>query len=203
MQSDQVSNPELEILFEDLAHPNPYIQGQSGLAMAEKWPKESLPGLMNLLDQDNVSLRRSAVRALGCFGLSILIPLADKFHLSSDATVRASCVKAYAQVASNASRGSLFPKEAMDCLQKALSDQSTVVSLSAVMALGQVGKQGLELLLAVAEGDNPALAVASVSALVQINDPIVEECFAKIYACEQTDSYVRETIYFALERIKG
>jgi len=203
MHSAEFSLPDLEILFEDLAHPNPYIQSQSCLAMAKYWPNESLPRLLNLLDQENVALRRSAVRALGCFGISVLVPIAQKFDESEDGTVRASCIKAYAQVASNSPPGLVFPLKAMAILESALIDKSPVVSLAAVMALGQVGFQSLDLLLNVAVGENPALAVAAVNALAEIDDGRVEECFAKLLENQSTDSYVSSTVTSASERARG
>ena len=87
------------------------------------------------------------MRALGVFADRAMLPLAAKFHASSDATVRASCVKAYAQIASNRP-GIAVPAEAMAALEAALHDDSPVVAITAVMALGQVGSQALPLLLA-------------------------------------------------------
>ncbi|MCP4973586.1 MAG: HEAT repeat domain-containing protein [Prochlorococcus sp.] len=193
--------PDLERLFEDLAHPNPYLQAEAYAAMGEYWLEESIPRLLSLLDQPDVSLRRASVRALGSFGACTLLPLAEMFHASEDGTVRASCIKAYAQIASNYPLEP-FPKEAMDALELALKDDYPVVSVAAVMALGQVGKQALDLLRQVCKGDNPAQAVAAVNALAQIDDPSVEICFGELLEDESTDSYVRETVNSSLERVK-
>ena len=64
----QVERPDLDALFADLAHPNPHLQTQAYLAMVDHWPNESMPRLISLLDQPDVSLRRAAVRGLGAFG---------------------------------------------------------------------------------------------------------------------------------------
>ena len=61
----QVERPDLDALFADLAHPNPHLQTQAYLAMVDHWPNESMPRLISLLDQPDVSLRRAAVRGLG------------------------------------------------------------------------------------------------------------------------------------------
>lgn len=191
----------LDQLFDDLAHPNPYIQSQAFTAMVRDWPEQALPRLLQLLDQPDISLRRASVRGIGAFGAAALLPLADVFQGSNDSTVRASCVKAYAQVASN-QPGVLFPPEAMAALQDGLNDDSPVVAVASVMALGQVGVQAVSLLLAVAQGSNPAQAVAAVNALAQIADPELE---GKLRALQQQaglDPYVLETLESALARAK-
>ena len=77
----QVERPDLDALFADLAHPNPHLQTQAYLAMVDHWPNESMPRLISLLDQPDVSLRRAAVRGLGAFGATALQPLAELFEV--------------------------------------------------------------------------------------------------------------------------
>ena len=193
--------PDLEQLFADLAHPNPYIQTQAFTAMAEHWPDEAMPRLIALLDQPDVSLRRASVRGLGAFGARSMQAIADCYSNSTNGTVRASCVKAYAQLASNYP-GLRFSVEAMAVLRNALEDNSPVVAVAAVMALGQVGKQAVPLLLAVIRGENPAQGVAAVNALAEIDDPAVEPGLQGLLNDDSTDVYVRETVVSALIRVK-
>ena len=193
--------PELDQLFSDLAHPNPYIQTQAFTAMAQHWQEEAMPRLIALLDQPDVSLRRASVRGLGAFGEVAMQPIADCFRSSDDGTVRASCVKAYAQLASNYP-GIPFSVDAMDVLQAGLADPSPVVAVASVMALGQVGEQAVSLLLEVSRGDNPAQAVAAVNALAEINHPSVEQGFGALLALDNLDDYVRETLASAVLRVK-
>jgi bilin biosynthesis protein len=191
---------EQDILIEDLAHHKPYIQRQAFMAMVRDWPQQALPRLLGLLAQPDITLRRASVRGIGAFGAAALLPLADLLMASTDSTVRASCVKAYAQVASN-QPGIHFPESAMQALDAALSDDSPVVAVATVMALGQVGGQAMPLLLRVVGGDNPAQAVAAVNALAQIDDPAIEWTLRDLQSQPQVDSYVRETIESALARI--
>lgn len=194
------SSSNLDQLFEDLGHPNPYLQTEAFLAMVRNHADTALPRLLLLLDQEDVVRRRAAVRALGAFADQAMVPLAQKFQSSHDATVRASCVKAYAQVASNF-RGIIFPPEAMAALEAALADESPVVAIAAVMALGQVGEQAVPLLIQVCLGENEAQAVAAVNALVGIDHPDVAACLYQLAAAESTDSYVRETVNSAVVRL--
>jgi bilin biosynthesis protein len=195
------SAPPLDQLFEDLGHPNPYVQTEAFLAMVRNHAEAALPRLLLLLDHEDVVRRRAAVRALGVFADRAMLPLAQKFHASLDGTVRASCIKAYAQIASNV-RGILFPPEAMAALEAALHDDSPVVAIAAVMALGQVGEQALPLLIQVCEGANEAQAVAAVNALAGIDHPDVTTCLGKLATGEDTDVYVRETVASALARLE-
>ena len=199
--AENAAIPDLDQLFSDLAHPNPYIQTQAFTAMAQHWQQEAMPRLIALLDQPDVSLRRASVRGLGAFGEVAMQPIADCFRSSEDGTVRASCVKAYAQLASNYP-GLPFSAPAMEVLQAGLADPSPVVAVASVMALGQVGEQAVSLLQEVCRGDNPAQAVAAVNALAEINDPSVEEGFEDLLALDNLDDYVRETLASAVLRLK-
>lgn len=192
---------DLDQLFEDLAHPNPYIQTRAFMAMVEHWPDEAMPRLIALLDQPDVALRRASVRGLGAFGARSMQPIADCFAASTDDTVRASCVKAYAQLASNYTDLD-FTDQAMAVLREALNDRSPVVAVAAVMALGQVGRQAVFLLLEVSRGHNPAQGVAAVNALAQIDHPAVEPGLQQLLDDPATDAYVRETVGSAMVRIE-
>ena len=194
--------PDLDALFADLAHPNPHLQTQAYLAMVDHWPEESMPRLIDLLDQPDVSLRRAAVRGLGAFGSTALQPLAALFQQSDDGTVRASCVKAYAQIASNYP-GEPFSSEAMAVLDQALSDASPVVSQSAVMALGQVGIQALPTLIRVCKGDNIAHVQSAAMALAEIPDPRAEACLREVLSDPNTDPLCHQMVEASLGRLES
>jgi bilin biosynthesis protein len=198
----QVERPDLDALFADLAHPNPNIQREAYLAMVDHWPEESMPRLLALLGQSDVSVYRAAVKGLGAFGASALQPLADLFAASPDGTVRACCVKAYAQIASNFPEEK-FSSEAMAVLEKALSDDSPVVSQSAVMALGQVGVQALPLLIQICKGDNIAHVQSAAMALAEIPDPSAEACLREVLADPSTDPLCRQMVEASLGRLES
>tara|TARA_B100001939_G_scaffold267971_1_gene235460 strand:- start:608 stop:1225 length:618 start_codon:yes stop_codon:yes gene_type:complete len=200
MTSLQSDPPDLDALFADLAHPNPHLQTEAYLAMVEHHPEASMPRLIALLDQPDVSLRRAAVRGLGAFGATALQPLASLFASSDDGTVRASCVKAYAQIASNYPDQE-FSQEAMAVLKAALDDPSPVVSQSAVMALGQVGEQALPLLISICQGTNLAHIQSAAMALAESKDPQAEVCLRQVLANPETDDLVREMVDASLARL--
>ena len=198
----QVDRPDLDALFADLAHPNPNIQREAYLAMVDYWPEESMPRLLALLGQSDVSVYRAAVKGLGAFGATALQPLADLFSSSPDGTVRACCVKAYAQIASNFPEQDFSP-EAMMVLETALSDESPVVSQSAVMALGQVGAQALPLLIRICKGDNIAHVQSAAMALAEIPDPLAENCLREVLDAPSTDPLARQMVEASLGRLES
>ena len=202
MTASNADRPDLETLFEDLSHPNPDIQAQAYWGMVDHYPEESIPRLLKLLDQPDVSLRRASVRGLGAFGSTALQPIAELFATSSDGTVRASCVKAYAQIASNYPEES-FSKEAMVVLEKALEDPSPVVSQSAVMALGQVGLQALPLLMTICKGENIAHVQSAAMALAEIDDPAAEACLREVYNNPDTDALSKQMVEASLGRLES
>ena len=202
MTASNADRPDLETLFEDLSHPNPDIQAQAYWGMVDHYPEESIPRLLKLLDQPDVSLRRASVRGLGAFGSTALQPIAELFATSSDGTVRASCVKAYAQIASNYPEES-FSKEAMVVLEKALEDPSPVVSQSAVMALGQVGLQALPLLMTICKGENIAHVQSAAMALAEIDDPAAEACLREVYNNPDTDALSKQMVEASLSRLES
>ena len=198
----QVERLDLDALFVDLAHPNPNIQREAYLGMVHHWPEESMPRLLALLGQSDVSVYRAAVKGLGAFGATALQPLADLFSSSPDGTVRACCVKAYAQIASNFPEENFSP-EAMRVLETALSDESPVVSQSAVMALGQVGVQALPLLIRICKGDNIAHVQSAAMALAEIPDPQAEACLREVFDDPSTDPLARQMVEASLGRLES
>ena len=199
--AENAAIPDLDQLFSDLAHPNPFIQARAFEAMAKSWKVQAIPRLVDLLDQPDMGLRRAAVRALGHFGAEAMQPIADCFQAHADSTVRASCVKAYAYMVSD-HPGLHFSEAAMGMLRSAGADPHPNVAVVAVMAMGQVGRQAVPLLMEILAGDNPAQGVAAVNALAAIDDPSVEAKLQDLNDHPSTDRYVRETVASALIRIK-
>ncbi|GCE64454.1 glycosyl transferase [cyanobiont of Ornithocercus magnificus] len=198
---------DLEQLFSKLSHPNPNVQDQAIWKIVDRYPSESLPRLISLLDQSDTSLRRAAVRSMGVFGAKALKPLVNKFKACSNPTVRASCVKAFVQISAN------YPEEplsddAMAILEQGLVDQDPVVSQSTVMAIAQVSKQGkagknaLELLIKICTGDNIAHALSAAMALAEIDDPRSAECLRCLSDDPLADALLKEIVDSSLMRMQ-
>ena len=91
----------------------------------------------------------------------------------------------------------------MTVLETALSDESPVVSQSAVMALGQVGLQALPLLMAICKGANIAHVQSAAMALAEIPDPRAEACLREVYDDPNTDPLSRQMVEASLGRLSS
>jgi bilin biosynthesis protein len=111
-------------------------------------------------------------------------------------------VRAYAQIASNFPEQEFSP-DAMRVLETALSDESPVVSQSAVMALGQVGVQALPLLIKICKGDNIAHVQSAAMALAEIPAPEAEACLRDVLSDPATDPLARQMVEASLGRLES
>jgi bilin biosynthesis protein len=191
-----------EELFQKLKHPNPNLREQAMWELAENPDETVIPRLMSILDEEDTTYRRAAVKALGAIGVDTVNPLVDALLHSDNVTVRGSAAKALAQVAINHSDVP-FPAEGIEGLKTALNDPNPVVNIAAVMALGEIGSPVVDILIeALQTTDNPALAISLVNALVPIGDSRGVDVLTSIIQDESADSYVRESATSALSRLE-
>jgi bilin biosynthesis protein len=189
-------------LFAQLKHPNPHLRDRAMLEIAETRDEETIPKLMSALDDEDVVYRRAAVKALGVIGQDAVPSIVDGMLHSENITVKGSCVKALTQVAINYPELP-FPAEGLQGLKQSMQDPNPVVYIAAVMTLGEIGVEGLDILTeALAVTDNPALGVSIVNALASIGDERSAEVLNKVVNDEAADSYVKETAISALSRLE-
>ncbi|KAB8330216.1 HEAT repeat domain-containing protein [Scytonema tolypothrichoides VB-61278] len=192
----------VDSLFEQLKHPNPNLRERAMLQLAENRDENTIPRLMSVLNDEDVTYRRAAVKALGMIGIDSVPPLVESLLNSDNVTVRGSCAKALAQIAVNYPDVP-FPTEGLQGLQTAINDPNPVVHIAAVMALGEVGSPAFEILVeALKTTDNVAVAVSVVNALAASGDDRAIEVLKGLTNDESADSYVRESAVSALSRLE-
>jgi len=54
-----------EELFQQLKHPNPNLRNQAMWELVEQQDENTIPRLMGVLDEEDTTYRRAAVKALG------------------------------------------------------------------------------------------------------------------------------------------
>ncbi|PHJ55999.1 phycocyanin operon protein Z [Nostoc linckia z18] len=188
-------------LFEQLKHPNPNLRERAMWQLAEVRDENTIPRLMSILDEEDVTYRRAAVKALGAIGVDAVPALVESLLNSDNATIRGSCAKALAQVAAN-HPDVTFPEEGLQGLKTALNDTNGVVYIASVMALGEIGSPAFEILTeALKTTDNVAVAVAIVNALGSMGDVRGVEVLTALTDDETVDPYVRESAVSALPRL--
>lgn len=189
-------------LFEQLKHPNPNLRRRAMEELAETRDENTIPHLMNILGESDVTYRRAAVQTLGVIGADAVPLLVESLLNSDNVIIRSSCAKALAYMAVNYPELS-FPTEGIEGLKTALNDPNPIVHLASVMALGEIGLPVLDILIeSLQTTDNVALAVAIVNALGSVPDPRSQELLAKLANDESVDSYVRESATSALSRLE-
>ena len=192
----------MNYLFEQLKHPNPHLRERAMWELVDTRDDQTIPHLMSVLDEEDTTYRRAAVKTLGAIGVDTVPGLVDLLSKSDNATVRSSCAKALAQVAVYYP-DETFPREGIEGLSNALNDLNPVVNIASAMALGVIGVPALESLLDTLEKtDNPALAVAVLNAVSSIQDPRSEEVLNRLANDESADTYVRESATSALSRLQ-
>ncbi|MBH8553887.1 HEAT repeat domain-containing protein [Nostocaceae cyanobacterium CENA357] len=189
-------------LFQQLKHPNPNLRERAMLELAEIQDETTIPRLISILGDEDVTYRRAAVKALGVIGPDATVPLVEPLLNSDNVTVRGSCAKALAQIAVN-HPDVPFPAEGLQGLKTGLNDPNPIVNIGCVMALGEIGTPALDILLESLETtDNVALAVTLVNALATVGDSRGADVLTAIVNDESADSYVRESATSALSRLE-
>lgn len=191
-----------EALFQQLKHPNPHLRDQAMWELAENRDEDTIPRLMSILDEEDTTYRRTAVKALGAIGPDAVPPLVEALLKSENVTVRGSAAKALAQVAIN-HPDVPFSDEGVQGLKSAINDPNPVVNIAVVMALGEIGSPVVDILIeALQATDNPALAISIVNTLGSIGDSRGVEVLTALIQDESTDTYVRESATSALSRLE-
>ncbi|MGB8702365.1 MAG: HEAT repeat domain-containing protein [Thermosynechococcaceae cyanobacterium] len=192
----------LDSAFEQLKHPNPHLRDRAMWELAENPDETTILRLMRILDDEDTTYRRAAVKALGAIGFDAIPPLVDALLKSDNVTVRGSAAKALAQIAINYPEDP-FPAEGIQGLTTALHDPNPVVHIAAVMAMGEIGSPVVDILIEALETtDNPALAISLVNALGSIGDERSVDVLTALIQNEATDSYVRESATSVLSRLE-
>jgi bilin biosynthesis protein len=189
-------------LFQQLQHPNPNLRDQAMWELAETYDAEIISQLISVLDEQNTTYRRAAVKTLGAIGHDTVPLLLDALLNSDNVTVRGSAAKALAQVAIMYPEIPFAP-EGVAGLKTALDDPNPVVHIAAVMALGEIGAPVVDVLIeALQTTDNPALGISIVNALGSIGDRRGIDVLQTLIDAESTDSYVRESAISSLSRLE-
>lgn len=191
-----------DALFEKLKHPNPNLRKKAMRELADVRDEETIPKLMSILDQEDVTYRRAAVKTLGVIGADVVPSVVHSLLNSDNPTVRSSCAKALAQVVVNHPDVTM-PEEGIQGLKQALSDPNPVVYIPAVMTLGEIGSPVFDLLVETLKTtDNPALGVTILNALGSMGDSRAVDVLTDLSQDDSADSYVRESAVSALSRLE-
>ena len=192
----------IDTLFEKLKHPNPNLRSKAMWDIAEARDEDTIPRLMSILDQEDVTYRRAAVKTLGVIGADVVPTVVDSLLNSDNPTVRSSCAKVLAQITVNHPDVPM-PEEGIQGLKQALNDPNPVVNIPAVMTLGEIGSPVFDLLVETLHTtDNIAVQVAILNALGSMGDRRAVEVLTKLSNDKSADPYIQESATSALSRLE-
>ena len=191
----------IDALFEKLKHPNPNLRSKAMREIADARDENTIPRLMSILNQDDVTYRRAAVKTLGVIGAEV-VPVVDSLLNSDNPTVRSSCAKVLAQITVNHPDVAM-PDEGIQGLKQALNDPNPVVNIPAVMTLGEIGSPVFDLLVETLDTtDNIAVQVAILNALGSMGDSRAVEVLTNLSHDKSADPYIQESATSALSRLE-
>lgn len=192
----------IDALFEKLKHPNPNLRSQAMQEIAEARDENTVPRLMSILNQEDVTYRRAAVKTLGVIGAEVVPPVVASLLNSDNSTVRSSCAKVLAQIVVNHPDVPM-PEEGIQGLKQALNDPNPVVNIPAVMTLGEIGSPVFDLLVETLNTtENIAVQVAILNALGSMGDPRGVEVLTNLGNDKSADPYLQESAISALSRLE-
>ena len=192
----------IDALFEKLKHPNPNLRSKAMWEIAENQDENTIPRLMNILNQENVVYRRAAVKTLGIIGKEVVEPVVDSLLNSDNPTVRSSCAKVLAQIVVNHPNVPM-PDEGIEGLKQALSDPNPVVNIPAVMTLGEIGSPVFDLLAeTLVTTDNIVVQISIINALGSMGDARGIEVLSNLSQDKSADPYLQESATSALSRLE-
>ena len=191
-----------EALFNKLKHPNPNLRKEAMWEIAEARDENTIPYLMSVLGQEDVTFRRSAVKTLGVIGADVVPPVVEALLNDDNPTVRSSCAKVLAQIAVNHPDVPM-PEKGIQGLKQALEDANPVVNIPAVMALGEIGSPVFDLLVETLNtSDNIVVQMSVVNALGSMGDARGVEVLTNLSQDKAADPYLQESATSALARLE-
>ena len=190
--------PSLDNIFRDFDHPNPKINENAFEDMYRFWPNESIPRLFKNLDSTDITLRRKSVKAIASFGTDIIDKIGDLYFSREDEIHRLSCIKILVLVASRNCLNN-FQDRIQAVINTAIESESAAMILLVVSLLRQLGKDSIPYLKELCKDSNLLKAKASMTALVELNEPSTKQFLISIYNDSSLNKLIRECANEALD----
>ena len=188
----------IDLLFDDLYHPNPNINNQATLSLIKYFPIESIDRLICNLEAKDLNIRRKSVNAISLFGSKAVSKLFELFFSGLTIEIKITCLKAFVLIASRNSEDILI-KDLDKVIQYCMSAQDPVIILTFVSLLRQLGDKGLPYLIILSQDNNILKAKAAITALGEIKNKKAEICLSEISRDMSKDQIIIEG---ALEALK-
>ncbi len=180
-------------LYQDFLHPNPNINSQAILSLKENFEVKFLDNLLANLKEEDLFIRRKSILALGMFGEKTLNSIVSLYAETNNKTVKVSCLKTMIKIVINSNLEELT-KEEMSVLDSALQDNEPEIILTVISLLRQLGTNGRNILIKTCRDKNLLRAKASITALLEMKDQIVDNFFDELLNDKSIDPMIKEDI---------
>tara|TARA_B100000214_G_C23658966_1_gene486540 strand:- start:170 stop:646 length:477 start_codon:yes stop_codon:yes gene_type:complete len=152
-----------------------------------------MKNLLDNLNEEDLSIRRKSILALGRFGkrtLQLIVPL---YINTNNKIVKVSCLKIMLKVVVNFNLKQLNQDE-MNIVDLALKDNTPEIILSVVSLLRQLGTTGRNILMKICRDKDLLKAKASISALLEMKDDTIDDLFNELLNDKSIDVMIKEDI---------
>ena len=180
-------------LYQDFLHPNPNINSQAFLILRKEFEVKFMNNLIENLKEEDLVIRRKSILALGRFGEKTLKSIVSLYMDTDNKTVKVSCLKTMIKVVVNFNLEELT-KEEMLVVDLALKDRDPEIILTVISLLRQLGQTGRSILMKTCRDKDLLRAKASISALLEMKDQIVDELFDDLLNDKSIDPMIKEDI---------
>ena len=180
-------------IYEDFLHPNPNINSQAFLILRKEFEVKFLENLLANLKEEDVFIRRKSILALGKFGERALKSIVPLYMNTNNTNVKVSCLKTMIKVVVNFNLEELNPEE-MFVVDLALKDCAPEIILTVISLLRQLGITGRNILMRTCRDKDLLKAKASISALLEMKDDIVDDLFDELLNDKSIDLMIKEDI---------
>ncbi len=186
------SNKYIE-LYQDFLHPNPNINSQAFLILKKEFQVKFMDNLLANLEEENLSIRRKSILALGMLGKKTLRSIVPLYMDTNNTIVKVSCLKTMIKVVVNFNLEELTQEE-MLVVDSGLKDDDPAMILTSICLLRQLGRTGRNILIKTSRDQNLLRAKASISALLEMKDQTVDDLFYELLNDKSIDPMIKEDI---------
>ena len=201
MEDYSISRDSYQKLYQDFLHPNPNINNQAVYILKHEFPLQFMQTLLKNLNNEDIVLRRKSILALGEYGEESFNNIVQLYLKTNNRIIKVSCLKSIIKCLINYDLKNIS-EEVMSVLNLAMNEDHPEIILSAISLLKLLGLQGRSILMKMSKDKDLLKAKASVSVLMEINEPLVDIHLKELLNDESIDPMIKDSIFLDRDKIK-
>jgi len=195
MEDSSTRRNSYQDLYQDFLHPNPNINNKAVSKLKYEFPSQFMRMLLNNLNNDDIVLRRKSILALGEYGEESFKDIVQLYLNTNNSIVKVSCLKSIIKGVVNYDLKNVS-EEVMSIVKLAINEDYPEIILSVISLLKLLGLQGRSILMKMSKDKDLLKAKASVSVLMEINEPLVDIHLKELLNDESIDPMIRDSIFY-------